>query len=296
MAARRAAGVIALLSDRAGTGRKAAGRPRRGRLARLGLACRVRGSGRRALHLLPAAVRNAAGHLRPAANALQAWDMLHGNWLLTRWTLTAVSFYTTELPEYVLVEVFRGLGPADVHIAAAVTYTLLVILAGLLAKGNKTGTEGMLRVLIASGIMIAPQVGHGVFIVLLAPDHTGTAVPVLLTWLVLDRAPRRGWVPPFIGLMLTWTLLGDRVALLTAVAPLLLVTAARSYQLIIARREPVNDSWYELSLAAAALGSVALSGLIGVLIRHLGGFTLQSAPSAFSSVESMSVHFWWVVQ
>src|SRR6201987_4799414 len=46
-----------------------------------------------------------------ASIALQAWDMLHGNWLLRGWTLTDVSFYTTELPEYVLVEIFRGLGP-----------------------------------------------------------------------------------------------------------------------------------------------------------------------------------------
>jgi hypothetical protein len=43
-----------------------------------------------------------------ASQALQAWDMLHGNWLLRGWTLTDVSFYTTELPEYALVEVFRG--------------------------------------------------------------------------------------------------------------------------------------------------------------------------------------------
>ena len=35
-----------------------------------------------------------------ASNALQAWDMLHGNPLLRGWTVTDVSFYTTELPEY----------------------------------------------------------------------------------------------------------------------------------------------------------------------------------------------------
>ena len=64
-----------------------------------------------------------------ASIALQAWDMFHGNWLLKGWTLTDVSFYTTELPEYILVEVFRGLGPQDVHTAAALTYTLLVVLA-----------------------------------------------------------------------------------------------------------------------------------------------------------------------
>ena len=143
-----------------------------------------------------------------ASNALQAWDMLHGNWLLRGWTLTDVSFYTTELPEYILVESLRGLGPWDVHTAAALTYTLLVVLAGLLAKGTKTGLEGLVRVLIAAGIMIAPQVGHGVFILLLAPDHTGTGVPVLATWLVLDRARRRRWVPPLICLMLTWALAG----------------------------------------------------------------------------------------
>ena len=80
------------------------------------------------------------------SNALEAWDMLHGNLLLHGWTLTDVSFYTTELPEYMLVELIRGLRPAVVHTAAAFTYTLLVLLAGLLAKGRATGREGVVRV------------------------------------------------------------------------------------------------------------------------------------------------------
>ena len=37
-----------------------------------------------------------------ASNALQAWDMLHGNLLLHGWWLSDVSFYTTELPQYTL--------------------------------------------------------------------------------------------------------------------------------------------------------------------------------------------------
>jgi hypothetical protein len=52
-----------------------------------------------------------------AANALQAWDMLHGNLLLRGWTVSDVSFYTTELPEYMGVELIRGLGPDVVHVA-----------------------------------------------------------------------------------------------------------------------------------------------------------------------------------
>ena len=74
-----------------------------------------------------------------ASNALQAWDMLHGNLLLHGWSLSDVSFYTTELPQYMLVEALRGLNQDVVHVAAAMTYTLVMLLAALLAKGNSTG-------------------------------------------------------------------------------------------------------------------------------------------------------------
>ena len=53
-------------------------------------------------------------------NAMQAWDMLHGNWLLRGWVLGDASYYTTELPEYVLVEIFRGLSSEIVHICGAI--------------------------------------------------------------------------------------------------------------------------------------------------------------------------------
>ena len=69
-----------------------------------------------------------------SGNVLQAWDMLHGNLLLHSWWVSDVSFYTTELPQYMLIEALAGLGPWVVHAAAAMTYTLLVLLAALLAK------------------------------------------------------------------------------------------------------------------------------------------------------------------
>ena len=43
--------------------------------------------------------------------ALQAWDMLHGNLLLHGWTIADVTYYTTEIPQYMLIELVRGLGP-----------------------------------------------------------------------------------------------------------------------------------------------------------------------------------------
>jgi len=71
-----------------------------------------------------------------AVFTLQAWDMLHGNLLLHGWWLSDVSFYTTELPEYMLVDLVRGLNPDVVHVAAAITFTLLLLLAGLRALEN----------------------------------------------------------------------------------------------------------------------------------------------------------------
>src|SRR5215469_16756699 len=122
---------------------------------------------------------------------LQAWDMLHGNLLLRGWTLSDVSFYTTELPQYMVVELVRGLRADVVQVAAAMTFTLVLLLAALLAKGTATGASAVARVLITTGIMVAPELSAGVKIFISSPDHVGTTVPVLLTLLILDRAPRR---------------------------------------------------------------------------------------------------------
>ncbi len=207
------------------------------------------------------------------SNALEAWAMLHGNLLLHGWTLTDVSFYTTELPEYMLVELIRGLSPAVVHTSAAVTYTLLVLLAGLLAKGRATGREGVARALIGSGIMLAPQLGNPVFVLLLVPDHVGTGVPLLLIFLVLDRAPRRWYVPPVIALMLAWATIGDRLVIAAAVVPIVLVCGIRIFRAVLADR-PLTAVRFEAGLAAAGIASVGISLLVARVLGRLGGYSL----------------------
>jgi energy-converting hydrogenase Eha subunit A len=225
-----------------------------------------------------------------ASIALNAWDMLHGNWLLSGWSLVDVTYYTTEIPEYILVEIFRGLGPADVHVSAAITYTLLVVLAGLLAKGGKTGKEGIVRVLIAAGIMIAPQVGPGAFLLLLSPDHTGTGVPLLLIFLVLDRAPRRWWLPPLIGLLLVWAEVGDPIVLTLAAGPIAVICAVRAYRDIVQRRRPARESWFELALAACAVVSAGVAQAVVKIIGDLGGFHGVPVNTTFAQSAAWPAH------
>ena len=66
-----------------------------------------------------------------ASIALQGWDLRHGHLLLHGWTVSDVSFYLTELPQYALIEAVRGLSPDVVHVVGAMTYVLVLLLAGL---------------------------------------------------------------------------------------------------------------------------------------------------------------------
>jgi hypothetical protein len=208
-----------------------------------------------------------------SGNVLQAWAMLHGNLLLHNWWVSDVSFYTTELPQYLLIEFFAGLGPWVVHIGAAMTYTLLVLLAAALAKGRARGREGLGRALLAGGIMLAPQL-NATSILLLSPDHTGTTVPLLVIWLLIDRSAGsrpRWYVPLLVGLGFGWTMVGDSVVLLTGIIPLVAVCLLRVGAGLV-RKTGAASRWYELSLAGAA----AVAGVVGSfapkLIAALGGF------------------------
>ncbi len=206
-----------------------------------------------------------------AGNILQAQSILHGNLLLSGWRTSDVSFYTTELPEYVLVLAFRGLGPDVVHICGALTYTLAVLLAAFLARGRATGRAGVVRALLAAAIMIAPSIAGGTEVFLEDPDHAGTAVPILLLLLLLDRAPERWYVPAGVCALLAWVQVADRLTLIAATAPVAVVAIVRLL-ILAARGRPRREFRYDALLLVAAGASVVLAALAEKAIRALGGF------------------------
>jgi hypothetical protein len=225
-----------------------------------------------------------------ADQALQGWDLLHGNWLLSGWTVGDVSYYTTEIPEYALLDLIHGLAPGVVHLAGAFTYTLLVLLAGVLAKGRATGREGVVRFLVAAGIMLAPQLGNGIHLLLSQPDHLGTQVPLLVMFIILDRAPRRWWVPVVIAVMLTWVIVGDQVAMFDAALPLTVVFGIRVLWARVRGRTPLAAQWFELSLAAAGLISIGASVLIVRAISRLGGYSVLPLLTSHVTLATLPKH------
>ncbi|WP_433604317.1 hypothetical protein ACQP2P_24315 [Dactylosporangium sp. CA-139114] len=295
-----------------------------------------------------------------ASNALQAWDLFHGNLLLRGWTLSDVSFYPTELIQYGLIQLVTGVTTDQIHIAAALSWTLVVCFAawlahsGVAAKPNAfisaalrsapsrsrsatptapgtahpdepatsstahdspgpattspTATAsssdpsgratadgdpvpplarlkgalvggGWLAVAIAVAIVVLPAPGYSYQTLLSSPNHTGSAVPLLIAWLLIDRARDRPWLPFAVAIVLAWGAMGDPLITFVGAAPLIVVCA---YRALLARSARGPDA----RLAAAGIASIILSHGVLWLIEQLGGFRAPKPPIEFSPLEA----------
>jgi hypothetical protein len=243
---------------------------------------------------------------------LMARDLGQGNWNLSGWTVSDVPFITTELPELaVLVRLF-GLHLDTAHIAAALTYTIVIGTAMLLAASSprRGARHRWVRMAVVLAIMLTPQPGVGVFVLLFSVGHIGTAAPVLLTWLVLDRwwpaagqppARRTAWaLPAVVGLLLTWALAADPLVLVIAVLPVLVTmgmrvagevrtvmsngAGLRPLRPLLARR------WLELSLAAAAIAAYLAAWCGQRLLRASGGYTQPAVPYRLDPLSAWYPH------
>ncbi len=216
-----------------------------------------------------------------AGNALEAWDMLHGNVLLHGWWATDIPFLSISLPLLVAVEAVAGLRPEVIPVCAAITYVLLILVAGYTAKGRATGAQAVGRILLVVLIMLAPEPGAPVYILLGSPDHLATALPVLLMLMLLDRAPSRWWTPVAAGVLLTWALLYDPLALMIGVLPLAGVCLVRA---TIAARRPqaaAQSLRYSCALVAAAVLAMVAARVASILIRAAGGLQVNQMSGMF---------------
>jgi hypothetical protein len=219
-----------------------------------------------------------------ANNALQAWDMIHGNPLLHGWIIGDASVYTFELPLYAIIEIFSGLTGVIFHVAGALTY--LIVAAGAVALAG-TGSRGAVKAArcgVAVAVLAAPIVTQqGASILLEAPDHIGTAAFLLFSFLLIDRAPGRRFAPPLLAVILCAGQVGDGTVLYVAVPAVLLVCL---YRILAARKIRTADT----AFAVAAAVSVPLTSLVRTVMLHLGGFSMVPPKTAISPVGQWPEH------
>jgi len=232
-----------------------------------------------------------------AAISLQAWQMWHGNPILSGWWLSDECLYAVDLPVQAVIQMFAGLRPGVIHLQAAVEYTAVVLLAALLARGRARGREGIVRALLTVGIMVAPSTALGSRVLLAGPGHVGTQIAVLATFLVLDRAPQRWWAPVAVGVLLTWAQVNDVQATFSAAAAVAAACGVRACAEVARWQRPPRERWYDASLVVAAIVSFGLAHLIVSGIHAAGGFYLPGPKYGygFAPISAMPAQSWATV-
>jgi hypothetical protein len=208
-----------------------------------------------------------------AVNGLQAWDLLHGNVLLRGWWFADVNFYFFELPLNAITAAVFGLGNFAAHVASALTYLFVAVLAVALAVTGSRGTARAVRCAVVIMVLAAPLLTMASLrLVLEEPDHIGTSVFILGSFLLIDRVPARRFTAPVLCLILMAGQFSDMSVRYVAVPAVVL---ACGYRAMAARRLRSPDS----ALVAAAVASVPLATALSVMVVRLGGFT-ERAPWA----------------
>ncbi len=225
-----------------------------------------------------------------ANNALQAWDMLHGNLLLHGWIIGDATYYTFELPVFMMTEAIFGLGSVDTHVVAAVVFTLVIMSATALARTGSRGMTAAIRTGIVLAMLSIPfLLPHNVGIMIEKPDHTGTVAIMMLCFLLIDRLTAKWYAAPLVGLVLILGQLGDATVLYVTVPA---VAAVSLFRIIQSRRIRSPDAAFLL----AAIASVPLEKLLRQGLLNAGGYLEIPPHTQLASSSMLGANFHFTVQ
>ncbi len=218
------------------------------------------------------------GHVTSDAanNALQAWDMLHGHLLLHGWIIGDATYYTFDLPVLALTELFFGLSNLTSHVASALTYLIVTVIAVALALAGSRGLARVARCGVVVLVLTAAFLVESSTPYLLgAPDHTGTSVFLLVSFLLIDRAPARWYTSPLLLAILCAGQIGDATVRYVAVPTVVVVCG---YRAVAARKVRTGDA----ANALAAVASVPLTSVVRAVMLHFGAYQMVAPRTAIS--------------
>ena len=211
-----------------------------------------------------------------ANNALQAWDMLHGHLMLHGWIIGDATYYTFDLPVLAVTEIFFGLADLTSHVASAFTYLIVTVCAVALALRGSRGLARGVRCGVVVAVLTAMfHLESNVPYLLGAPDHTGTSVFLLVSFLLIDRVPARWYTSPLLLAILCAGQIGDATVRYVAVPAVVVVCG---YRVVAARKVRTGDA----ANALAAAASVPLAFAVRAVMLHFGAYQMVAPQTAFS--------------
>jgi hypothetical protein len=212
-----------------------------------------------------------------ANSVLQGWDLIHGHLPLHGWHLGDATFYFFELPVNGIAQLVLGLGDTATHVASALVYLIVAGCAAVLAVTGSQGAARAARCAVVVAVLTGPLLyAPNVLLLLEEPDHVGTTMFILVSFLLIDLAPAKKFTPPLLLVILCAGQFSDLTVRYVAVPAIVVVCA---YRMLAARRLRSTD----LALAVAAVVSVPADALLGAIMNHLGGFAMKAPFARLSS-------------
>jgi hypothetical protein len=212
-----------------------------------------------------------------ANSALQAWDLVHGHLMLHGWIFGDATFYFFELPLIGIVQLLFGMGNVAAHVGSALTYLIVVACAVALAATGSRGPARVVRSAVVVAVMAVPLLTVPTVPVLLEePDHIGTTMFLLVTFLLIDRVPERRFTAPLVALILCAGQLSDLTVRYVAVPAVVVVCG---YRVLAGRKLRSGDT----ALVVAAVVSVPLELLLRAAMDLFGAFVMVPPRSRIAS-------------
>jgi hypothetical protein len=203
-----------------------------------------------------------------ATGVLEADAVLRGNVLLRGWTLSKVSFVTTDLPFYVAGVAAIGMTPSLLRDVPIAIYIAAVAVGAALARGRRGGWRGVLGMTALLVLLCLPAGGLADFVTK-GYIRVGTTLGLLAALCALDvpagRRVRAGRLAVF-AFVLSLTILADSFALVMGGLPVLIVAA------LGARRALPYGALGLKAISLAVVAAVVAARGLSWLIELLGGY------------------------
>lgn len=202
-----------------------------------------------------------------ASIILEAKQIYEGNVFLSGWHLSTVSFYTTEIPFYVLGIMIFGFTHRLLYIIPALIYIMTVASALWVVYDGKR-----IRGALLTFCLIGLPVGVFAGMVLVGPIHMAAICFSLVCVKFLQFAERNKVFYLYFGILFCWTLIGDDLALWIIGLPAILSGLYRMYV--------QSERWkQEIIIPSIIILSVVASKIVLKLIALFGGFVVPGTGS-----------------
>jgi hypothetical protein len=201
-------------------------------------------------------------------SALQGWDLVHGHLLLHGWHIGDATYYAFEMLVNGIMQLLFGMGELAAHLSSALAYLVVAACAVALAVTDSRGSSKAVRCAVVVAVLAVPLLSPPtVWMLLEEPDHIGTSMFVLVSFLLIDRVPDRWFTAPLICVILVAGQLSDLTVRYVAAPAIVLVCG---YRMLAARRLRSGDA----ALVVVAAVSVPLESALRTVMVRLGGFIM----------------------